>query len=189
MIYFLGGKLVILYTLGLFTWTVSFTEKVWGVQNGKLVWFSIPSSSVLHVFVITSAAWSCPPVTRMTSTYPTWTTWRAAPHLYVTSPRSHHSETGRCVTSILRSGERRTKNFCGLSTVSVLSYVIYFNAQEELNFYLFIYCTTRAFLCIIFVIFFLHITKVRDYMPFYWDSSALEHLTIQTVIEIFLVNL
>lgn len=41
-----------------------------------------------------------------------------------------------------------------------------------------------------FVIFFLHITKVRDYMPFYWDSSALEHLTIrQTVIEISLVNL
>lgn len=151
--------------------------------------FSIPSSSVLHVFVITSAAWSCPPVTRMTSTYPTWTTWRAAPHLYVTSPRSPHNETGRCVTSILRSGERRTKNFCGLSTVSVLSYVIYFNAQEELNFF-YLFIAPQGLFCVSFCnIFFLHITKVRDYMPFYWDSSALEHLTIQTVIEISLVNL
>lgn len=188
MIYFLGGKLVILYTLGLFSCTVSFTENVRGVQNGKLVWFSIPSSSVLHEFVITSAAWSCPPVTRMTSTYPTWTTWRAAPHLYVTSPRSPHSETGRCVTSILRSGERRTKNFCGLSTVSVLSYVIYFNAQEELNFF-YLFIALQGLFCVSFCNIFLHITKVRDYMPFYWDSSALEHLTIQTVIEIFLVNL
>lgn len=134
------------------------------------------------------AAWSCPPVTRMTSTYPTWTTWRAAPHLYVTSPRSPHSETGRCVTSILRSGERRTKNFCGLSTVSVLSYVIYFNAQEELIFF-YLFIAPQGLFCLSFCNIFFHITKVRDYMPFYWDSSALEHLTIQTVIEIFLVNL
>lgn len=112
--------------------------------------FSIPSSSVLHVFAITSAAWSCPPVTRMTSTYPTWTTWHAAPHLYVTSPRSPHSETGRCVTSILRSGERRTKNFCGLSTVSVLSYVIYFNAQEELIFF-YLFIAPQGLFCVSFL--------------------------------------
>lgn len=146
MIYFLGGKLVILYTLGLFTWTVSFTEKVRGVQNGKLVWFFYTVikcfTCIRHYFC--SMILSTRHTDDINLPY--------LDHVARRPPLIRHFTT----LSSQRDREMRDvyfeKRWPRISVAFRLfrSFLMWYILTLKKNWiFLFIYCTTRAFLCII----------------------------------------
>lgn len=168
MIYFLGGKLVILYTLGLFTGTLSFTEKVWGVQNGKLVWFLyrhrvfyMYSSLLLqHDPVHPSHRWHQPTLPGPRGAPPP--TYTSLHHALLTA---RPGDAWRLFWEAVSVAPRISVAFRLFRSFRMW----YILTLKKNWIFLFIYCTTRAF-CVSFCnIFFLHITKVRDYMSFYWD--------------------
>lgn len=151
MIYFLGGKLVILYTLGLFTWTVNRKSPMCSKWKGGVIFYTVIKcfTCIRHYFC--SMILSTRHTDDINLPYLDHVARRPPLIRHFTTLSSQRDREMRDVYFEKRWASHQ--EFCGLSTVSVFSYVIYFNAQEELNFFIYL-LHHKGFFVYHFVIFF-----------------------------------